>query len=134
AAKDTQEVMRAVGDEVTAIPTEHGINLSENSPEVKARLEALGITIRELPGTKEVEMVALTDEGQRILNNFYAQNTGKKLTIQAEVALSSRVENGDLVVSSASPWATKQADGGILSAFADGKLPDDAMIQKGSGR
>ncbi|WP_446224980.1 phage tail tape measure protein [Nocardia sp. IBHARD005] len=132
AAQDAQLLMRALGESVTAIPTAHGINLSDNSPEAKARLEALGITIKEIPGTKEVEMVALTDEGQRVLNNFYAQNTGKKIAIEAEVSLSARVNNGDLTVSKASPWATKQADGGILS-FADGKLPDDALIQKGRG-
>lgn len=130
-AKSAQLVMRALGDEVTAIPNGKNIIIDSNTPEQTAALESLGLKVTQLPDGR-FEVSAGTADAQKTLDGFVAQNNGKKIAIQAEVALSARVQNGDLTVSGASPWATKQADGGILG-FADGKLPDDAMIQKGRG-
>lgn len=132
-AKSAQLVMRALGDEVTALPNGKNIIIDSNTPEQTTALESLGLKVTQLPDGR-FEVSAGTAEAQKTLDGFIATNTGKKIAIQAEVALSARVQNGDLTVSGASPWATKQADGGILSAFADGKLPEDALIQKGRGR
>ncbi|MFD4438983.1 phage tail tape measure protein [Nocardia sp. NPDC058519] len=130
-AKNAQLVTRALGAEVEAVPNGKNIIISSNTPEQTTALESLGLSITKLPDGR-FEVSAGTADAQKTLDGFIVQNGGKKITIEAEVALSTRIQNGDLTVSKASPWATKQADGGILS-FADGKLPDDALIQKGRG-
>ncbi len=132
-AQQAAMVTRALGDSVYALPNEHTITITENSPAVIAELNKLGIKVQEIPGTKDFKLVADTATGQNAIDAFLNQNTGRKITLQAEVALSARVENGDLVVGPGSAWASKQADGGILS-FADGKLPDQALIMPTRGR
>ncbi|MGW6121508.1 phage tail tape measure protein [Nocardia sp. NPDC055165] len=131
-ATQAEMVTRALGDAVYALPNEHTITITENSPAVIAELSKVGIKVQEIPGTKDFKLLAETAEGQNAIDAFLNRNTNRKVTLQAEVTLSARVANGDLVVSQASPWATKQADGGILS-FANGKLPSDALIMPGRG-
>ncbi|MBR7539880.1 hypothetical protein KC221_27225, partial [Mycobacterium tuberculosis] len=66
-AQNAEIMMRALGASVTAIPSEKGIILSDNSPEVTARLEQLGLKVVTLPDGS-VEVQANTEEGQRLLN------------------------------------------------------------------
>ena len=75
------EVMRALGDQVTAIPTEHGITLSDNSPEVVGRLEALGLKVTTLPNG-EVVVTANTADGQNRIDAFMQQNSNHVIPVK----------------------------------------------------
>lgn len=75
------EVMRALGDQVTAIPTEHGITLTDNSPEVTERLAELGLKVETLPNG-EVIVTANTADGQHRIDAFMLQNTGLELPVK----------------------------------------------------
>jgi hypothetical protein len=80
-AQRAAEVMRALGDTVTAIPTEHGITLSDNSPEVVGRLEALGLKVTTLP-SGEVVVTANTHEGQTRIDAFMQQNSNHVIPVK----------------------------------------------------
>lgn len=83
-AQMSAEVFRALGDTVTALPSEHGIELKDNTPEATQRLEALGLKVTTLPNG-QVFVDAKTDGGQRIIDAFVAQNTGREVPITARV-------------------------------------------------
>lgn len=82
-----QEVMRALGDTVTALPDGHEIILQDNSPEVTARLEALGLKVTTLP-SGEVRVSANTQEGQALLDAFISRNSGKVIPVEIAASLS----------------------------------------------
>lgn len=112
-AQNAEIMMRALGDSVTAIPSEKGIILSDNSPEVTARLEQLGLKVVTLPDGS-VEVQANTEEGQRLLNDFIARNTGRPIPLKPELL----------------PFAG-QTVSGTVSARANGgidNLPGQATI------
>ncbi|BAX98853.1 phage tail tape measure protein [Mycobacteroides stephanolepidis] len=56
----------ALGDVTASLPDGKTIKISENTPEVQAKLAALGIQVHELPD-KTVSVTANTAEGQKIL-------------------------------------------------------------------
>ncbi|KIA62999.1 phage tail tape measure protein [Nocardia vulneris] len=74
-----QEVFRALGDQVTALPDGHDIIVKENTPEVTARLEALGLKVTQIPGTKDVVVNAATADAQAKLDAWIVANTGRPL-------------------------------------------------------
>ncbi len=111
-AANTAKLMTALGDTVVSLPDGHTITLDSNDPEVMQRLQALGLQVETLPDG-QFKVTANTAEGQQVLNDFIANNNNKKINLQAEVALSTRVQNGELVVGPGSAWASKQADGGV---------------------
>lgn len=79
-AQDSATLMRALGDDVKMIPDSKRILIEDNTPERRAELEKLGLQVRELPdGTFEV--FANTAEGQRIVDNFIAANTGRTIGV-----------------------------------------------------
>lgn len=75
------EVMRALGDTVTAIPTAHGITLSDNSPDVVARLEALNLKVTTLDNG-EVVVTANTADGQNRIDAFMQQNSNHVIPVK----------------------------------------------------
>ncbi|MFD7046399.1 hypothetical protein, partial [Rhodococcus jostii] len=79
-AQDTALLMRALGSEVELIPSEKGIEVSSNSPEVQASLAALGLKIETLPDGTFV-VTSNTADGQRILDNFVAANSGREIPL-----------------------------------------------------
>lgn len=111
-AANTAKLMTALGQTVVSLPDGHTITLDSNDPEVMQRLQALGLQVESLPDG-QFKVTANTAEGQQILNDFIKNNNNKKINLQAEVALSTRVQNGELTVGPGSAWASKQADGGI---------------------
>ncbi|WP_159844929.1 phage tail tape measure protein [Nocardia sp. CY41] len=107
AARASQEIYRAVGETVQAIPGEHSILLHDNTPEATARLEALGLKVTTLPDG-QVEVTALTEAGQRIIDGFIQQNTGRKVPLTAELT----TEINQNVSNIESRWTRR--DGGIV--------------------
>ncbi|MFD7046065.1 phage tail tape measure protein, partial [Rhodococcus jostii] len=79
-AQDTALLMRALGSEVQLIPSEKGIEVSSNSPEVQASLAALGVKVETLPDGTFV-VTSNTADGQRILDNFVAANSGREIPL-----------------------------------------------------
>lgn len=86
------EVTRALGTDVNALPSGHDIIITENTPEVQQRLEALGLKITQLPDGRFL-VTANTQDAQQRLDAFVAVNTGKKLPLILDVDWS-RVEAG----------------------------------------
>ena len=85
-----QEVFRALGQEVTAIPSEHDIVLKDNTPETTANLQALGLTVTTLPNG-EVHVTADTADGQAKLDAFIQSNTGRVLPLQGYVSFNQSI-------------------------------------------
>ncbi|WP_330253143.1 phage tail tape measure protein [Nocardia sp. NBC_00565] len=85
-----QEVFRALGQEVTAIPTEHDIILKDNTPEATARLEAMGLKVTTLPNG-EVHVTADTADGQAKLDAFIVNNTGRVLPLKGYVSFNQSI-------------------------------------------
>lgn len=80
AAENSARLMRALGDSVLGIPDGKSIIIKDNSPERRAELEKLGLTVRELPdGTFQV--FANTSEGQRIVDDFVRNNDGRNVDV-----------------------------------------------------
>lgn len=148
AAENSALMFQALGDTVEAVPTEHGIAISDNSPETITRLEALNLKTRTLDdGT--VEVYADTAEGQRIIDDFVAANNGKDVNMYVSIAerrAAAGVPAGFVGptihdagstagVSGGGASSGSFADGAITESYADGKmplagkLPDQAVIQ-----
>lgn len=84
------EVFQALGDTVQALPSEHDIYISENTPEVAERLAALGLQLQEMPdGTFRV--IATTDEAQQRVDAFIVANTGKRIPLTGYVSFETSV-------------------------------------------
>ena len=84
------EVFRALGQTVTAIPSEHDIVLKDNTPEATARLEAMGLKVTTLPNG-EVHVTADTAGGQAALDAFIRTNTGRVLPLQGYVSFNQSI-------------------------------------------
>lgn len=79
-----QEVFRALGQEVIALPDGHEIILRDNTPEVTQRLEALGLKVT-TGADGQVRITANTAEAQHIYDAFFAQLTGREVPVTARV-------------------------------------------------
>lgn len=94
----TQEVFRALGDQVISVPDDKTITVTDNSPEAQARFAELGIRIEQIPGTKEFKLVANTADGQMRIDSFIKENTGKQIPVAVapylDPATMARVEAG----------------------------------------
>lgn len=147
----------ALGDVTAALPDGKTIKISANTPEVQAKLAALGIQVQELPD-KTVTVTANTAEGQKILDAWRksvekdkpaevpigADTTKAKQDIDAmfrgyaaaqpQVPLSVG-PGGAPTPGSIGSFIPARATGGIfdvwdsVASFANGKLPDQAIIQ-----
>ncbi|MGW4090037.1 phage tail tape measure protein [Nocardia sp. NPDC004750] len=115
-----QEVFRALGDQVNALPTEHGIKLSDNSPEVVARLEALGLKVTAIPNSKEVMVTADTAQGQAMVDAFIRTNTGRTIPISAQ--LTTEINRDEVNINRRWADAPGRARGGVVPGLASGGL------------
>ncbi|UGT65332.1 phage tail tape measure protein [Nocardia gipuzkoensis] len=122
------EVTRALGDTVTALPDGHDIIIKENTPEVQARLEALGYRVTHMEdGQFRVE--ANTAEAQQRLNDFIHANSGKTIPVEIMASLSAQSRALNAEVDRAS-----RAQPGTMAAvphYADGGIRE-ASISNGS--
>lgn len=146
-ARQAAMVMRALGDEVEFVPSEKDILITSNTPEQRAALEGLGLRLEELddrPGVFRVE--SNTAEGQRLIDSFVTQNTGKAIptkvtadTTAAQAALDAFVTQNtntravNVGVNQQLLGIPSNANGSITS-YANGKLPDQALIMPTRGR
>ena len=84
AAVSSAELMRALGDDVMAIPGDKSITINSNSPEQSERLSALGLQVRELPDG-QFEILANTAAGQEVINGFILNNNGRAIDIDVNL-------------------------------------------------
>ncbi|AMU39246.1 hypothetical protein A3N99_02850 [Mycobacteroides abscessus] len=161
AASDAARFVTALGDATASLPDGKTIKISENTPEVRAKLAAIGIQVQELPD-KTVTVTANTEEGQRILDSWRKSNTNDPVevpvgadTTKAKQDIEAMLRGystqvPQLPVAAAGPSAPlpgsvasfipARATGGIfdvwdsVASFANGKLPNQALIQQPVGR
>jgi phage-related minor tail protein len=69
AASGTARDMDWLTDSVLRVPNSKSIIISDNSPETRQKLEALGYTVRTLPNG-QVEVVAKTEQAEADMHNF----------------------------------------------------------------
>lgn len=125
-AAETQhamEVTRALGDTVTALPSEHGIIISENSPEVTQRLEALGFKVTTLPDGR-VEVTANTAAAEQMMRDFIAKNGGQQLKVDVLAVYRGVTTGGSVALPGNRFGGVIQglAGGGVAGRTADGLL------------
>lgn len=80
AAADTAKLMTALGDTVVSLPDGKTITIQENTPEVRAELEKLGLKVETLPDGS-FAISANTAEGQRIVDSFIARNSNREVPL-----------------------------------------------------
>ncbi len=149
-AETSARLMQALGSAVVNdIPDDKTIVIDSNTPEQQAALEALGLKVERLPdGTFKV--TSNTDEGQLAIDAFIGNNTGKNIDMfvdlrQRQIGYwqSQGVSEQDapsmqgptpyLNAGGGAPAAAGTFDGGGGN-FADGKLPDEALIKSAGGK
>jgi len=77
-AEEAAKLTTALGDATAALPDGKTITISDNSPETIERLEKLGIEVHETPNG--ITITAKTEEAQRVLDAFRAQQTNAPIT------------------------------------------------------
>jgi len=84
-AETSARLMQALGTAVVEdIPDEKSIIIDSNTPEQTEALKALGLKVEELPdGTFKV--TSNTDEGQRAIDAFIGNNSGKSIDMFVEL-------------------------------------------------
>ena len=122
----SQQMYRALGETIYALPDGHTVTLTDNTPEAEARLEALGLKVNHLPDGR-VTVTADTAPGQQILDAFVQNNTGRKIPMTAEVAVNAIAGNPEAV------RQVQQQVGGTNALFgvpgyADGGINRSAQI------
>lgn len=83
AAQRTARATEALGDIVKLLPDGKTITITENTPEVQQNLADVGLKIETLPDGTFV-VVANTEEGQRDLDAWRTQQTGKPVEVTVE--------------------------------------------------
>lgn len=85
-ASDAARLMTALGTATASLPDGKTIKISENTPEIRERLAALGVQVKELPD-KTVEISANTQQGQQILDAWRrsAQSDPVTVTVYADM-------------------------------------------------
>ncbi|MFI5778701.1 phage tail tape measure protein [Nocardia sp. NPDC051570] len=144
-AAGAAEMTRLFGGTVEAIPDDKELVVKALTDEAKARLEEFGFKVEHLP-TGESKITANTQEAQKTLDAFVAQNNGKKITtyttneiqdvrVQATRAAGLDPNQGLVQGPVVMPDGTAHAGGSVdLDRYADGKLPDTAEIKPATGR
>ena len=149
-AETSARLMQALGSAVVNdIPDDKTIIIDSNTPEQQAALEALGLKVDRLPdGTFKV--TSNTDEGQAAIDAFIGNNDGRNIDMfvdlrQRQIGYwqSQGVSEADapsmqgptpyLNAGGGAPAAPGTFDGGG-GGFADGKLPQEALIKSAGGK
>lgn len=89
----------ALGDSVKLLPDGKTITITDNTPETQQKLDDVGLKIETLPDGTFV-VVANTEEGQRDLDAWRAQQTGKPVEIPVTPKLDDKAMGEQLA-----PWA-----------------------------
>lgn len=149
-AQTSARLMQALGTAVVEdIPDEKSIIIDSNTPEQQAALEALGLKVEQLPDGS-FKVTANTAEGQDAIDAFVGNNDGKNIDMfvdlrQRQIGYwqSQGVSEQDapsmqgptpyLNAGGGAPAAPGTFDGGG-GGFADGKLPDEALLRPAGGR
>lgn len=132
AAVGAAEMTRLFGGAVDALPDGKSLVVEALTDDARARLTEFGFQVQNLDdGT--VQISANTAEGQQLIDNFVLHNEGRKIQLSGSVQLPSTVTTpqGELGVIGMMNGFTN-ANGSIMS-YANGKLPDQAIIQPGRG-
>ncbi|MBN7570210.1 phage tail tape measure protein [Mycobacteroides abscessus] len=79
-ASDAARLMTALGTATASLPDGKTIKISENTPEIRERLAALGVQVKELPD-KTVEITANTQQGQQILDAWRRSAQTQPVTV-----------------------------------------------------
>ncbi|MDV6231931.1 hypothetical protein [Rhodococcus cercidiphylli] len=148
-AEASARLMDALSGAVYKVPDDKSIVITSNTPQHIEDLEALGMKVERLPdGTFKV--TSNTDEGQAAIDAFIGNNTGKNIDMfvdlrQRQIGYwrSQGVSEAD-APSMQGPTPYLNAGGGAPAApgtlgggggnFADGKLPQEALIKSAGGK
>lgn len=148
-AEASARLMDALSGAVYKVPDDKSIVITSNTPQHIEDLEALGMKVERLPdGTFRV--TSNTDEGQLAIDAFIGNNTGKNIDMfvdlrQRQIGYwqSQGVSEVD-APSMQGPTPYLNEGGGAPAApgtvgggggkFADGKLPDEALLRPAGGR
>lgn len=136
-AANSEVMMRALGDAVvTGIPDDKSIMIADNSPEAIQRLKDLGFTVETTPNG--IRVTANTTEADTIIRDYLARERALEVTMkfrrdQESYWAAMGAANPSAMVG---PTPVVRADGAIqgVPGYADGKLPDQALIQPAVGR
>lgn len=148
-AQTSAYLMQALGDSVDSVPDDKTIIIESNSPEQTEQLKALGLKVETLPDGK-FKVTANTADGQAAIDEFMGKNDGKNIDMfvdlrQRQIGYwqSQGVSEQD-APSMQGPTPYLNAGGGAPAApgtfdggggpFADGKLPDEALLRPAGGR
>ncbi|KZM75742.1 phage tail tape measure protein [Nocardia terpenica] len=127
-AVDSAEMSRLFGDQVDAIPDGKSVLIKAVTDDARKRLEDFGFKVTTLPdGSSKV--TAETQEAQKTLDNFVTVNTGKKIPVDLQVdwqRVQAGIDNAQLRAKA----PAYSPESGYVH-YADGKLPDQAMIEPG---
>jgi len=127
AARTSAAGMDVLRNSVVAIPDAKTIIISDTSPEAKSRLEALGYTVTTLPDGS-VKVVANTADAEARIRDL--EKDGEKW-----INIRTREDQTAYYYRVLDAYKTQQADGAVrIPAYADGKVPDQAVIQKADPR
>ncbi|MFI8567325.1 hypothetical protein ACIGGF_12255 [Rhodococcus sp. NPDC078407] len=148
-AQTSARLMQALGGSVESVPDDKTIVIESNSPEQTEQLKALGLKVETLPDGK-FKVTANTAEGQDAIDAFVGANQGKSVDMfvdlrQRQIGYwESRGVSPDDAPSMQGPTPVLgvNAAGGARSApgtlggggFADGKLPQEALIKSAGGK
>lgn len=150
-AETSARLMQALGGSVKDIPDDKTIVIESNTPEQTEKLKALGLKVETLPDGK-FKVTANTAEGQDAIDAFIGNNDGKSVDMfvdlrQRQIGYwqSQGVSEQDApLMQGPTPVLGVNAAGGARSApgtvgggggtFADGKLPDEALLRPAGGR
>uniref|UniRef100_UPI0018CC1EDB phage tail tape measure protein n=1 Tax=Rhodococcus sp. UNC363MFTsu5.1 TaxID=1449069 RepID=UPI0018CC1EDB len=139
AAQNSEVMMRALGDAViTGIPNDKSILISDNSPEAIQRLKDLGMEVTHTPNG--ILVTAKTEDAETKIGDLINRERTIFVNVRAVGVESLDVVNGATPAPGVSGQASNpmlpyggarpQAEGSIMAgSFANGKLPDEALIQ-----
>lgn len=150
-AQTSARLMQALGGSVQDVPDDKTIIIKSNTPEQTEQLKALGLKVETLPDGK-FKVTANTAEGQAAIDEFMGKNDGKNIDMfvdlrQRQIGYweSQGVSEQDApLMQGPTPVLGVNAAGGASAApgtlgggggkFADGKLPDEALLRPAGGR
>ncbi|KDE14921.1 phage tail tape measure protein [Rhodococcus aetherivorans] len=128
-AANSEIMMRALGETViTGIPDNKSIMIADNSPEAIQRLKDLGFTVETTPNG--IRVTAATGEAETIITDFI--NRERSLDVKVRIHRENLAAQNQRIIDEAAAASAPGGDGYVR--YADGKLPDEAMIAPGRGR
>lgn len=136
-AANSELLMRSLGTAVVeGIPDDKTIQISDNSPDTIERLRLLGLKVVETPSG--IHVTADTREGEEIITDFIERERTATVTLafrqdQQSYWRAMGAANPDQVAGPV-PYPLGTSPGASSGGgFADGKLPDEALIASGRG-